>query len=379
MTSPSGKRPYNFSAGPATLPESVLLQAASEMLNWQGSGMSVMEMTHRGAVYQGLFEKVMADFRRLLKLPDHYKILFMQGGATAQNALLPMNILGENRKADYVNTGHWSIKSIAEARQYADVHVAATAESALRTQHAYTYIPDVESWRVRADSSYLHICGNETIGGVEYLDWPDMAALGAPEVPLVVDMSSHILSRSIDMTRFALAYGGAQKNLGIAGLTFVILDKSLIEDRVKKPLPGCPTVFDYRRVMENDSMFNTPPTYPIYLTGLMLQWIDAQGGVEAIGRLNAAKAKLLYDTLDASGFYQTRVDPKARSYMNVPFYLPDDRLYDSFLKGAQERGLLNLKGHKAVGGLRASIYNAMPLEGVEALVRWLAAFEKEHA
>lgn len=379
MTSPSGKRPYNFSAGPATLPEAVLSQAASEMLDWQGSGMSVMEMTHRGAVYQGLFEKVMADFRRLLKLPDHYKILFMQGGATAQNALLPMNILGENRKADYVNTGHWSIKSIAEARQYADVHVAATAESALGAQHAYTYIPDVKSWRVRADSSYLHICGNETIGGVEYLDWPDMAALGAPEVPLVVDMSSHILSRSIDMTRFALAYGGAQKNLGIAGLTFVILDKSLIEDRVKKPLPGCPTVFDYRRVMENDSMFNTPPTYPIYLTGLMLQWIDAQGGVEAIGRLNAAKAKLLYDTLDASGFYQTRVDPKARSYMNVPFYLPDDRLYDSFLKGAQERGLLNLKGHKAVGGLRASIYNAMPLEGVEALVRWLTAFEKEHA
>ena len=379
MTSPSGKRPYNFSAGPATLPEAVLSQAASEMLDWQGSGMSVMEMTHRGAVYQGLFEKVMADFRRLLKLPDHYKILFMQGGATAQNALLPMNILGENRKADYVNTGHWSIKSIAEARQYADVHVAATAESALGAQHAYTYIPDVKSWRVRADSSYLHICGNETIGGVEYLDWPDMASLGAPEVPLVIDMSSHILSRPIDMTRFALAYGGAQKNLGIAGLTFVILDKSLIEDRVKKPLPGCPTLFDYRRVMENDSMFNTPPTYPIYLTGLMLQWIDAQGGVEAIGRLNAAKAKLLYDTLDASGFYQTRVDPKARSYMNVPFYLPDDRLYDSFLKGAQERGLLNLKGHKAVGGLRASIYNAMPLEGVEALVRWLTAFEKEHA
>ncbi len=206
-----------------------------------------------------------------------------------------------------------------------------------------------------------------------------MAVLGAPNVPLVVDMSSHILSRPMDLTRFSLIYGGAQKNLGIAGLTFVILDEHLVRDRVKAPLPGCPTVFDYRKVLDNDSMFNTPPTYAIYLTGLMLEWIDAQGGVEAIGRKNAEKAKLLYDFLDQSAFYQTRVVPSARSLMNIPFYLPDDRLYEPFLKGAQATGLLNLKGHKAVGGLRASIYNAMPIEGVRALLDYMRKFEKESA
>lgn len=379
----TAKRPYNFAAGPAMLPEAVLTRAADEMLNWHGSGMSVMEMTHRGAVYLGLFEKVMADFRRLLNLPDHYKILFMQGGATAQNALIPLNLLGENGKADYVNTGHWSSKSINEARQYGNVHVAASAESQTTISGGqclpFTYIPELSQWRVRPDTSYLHICGNETIGGVEYWQWPQMDALNAPGVPLVVDMSSHILSRPIDITQFALAYGGTQKNLGIAGLTFVILDRSLILERVKNPLPGCPSVFDYRKVMENDSMFNTPPTYAIYLTGLMLEWIESQGGVKAMGEASQAKAKLLYDTLDASGFYRTRVAKNARSNMNIPFYLPDDRLAEPFLKGAQERGLLNLKGHKAVGGLRASLYNAMPLAGVQALVDWLAVFEKEHA
>jgi phosphoserine aminotransferase len=374
-------RPFNFAAGPAMLPEAVLSRAADEMLNWHGSGMSVMEMTHRGAVYLGLFEKVMADFRQLLNLPSHYKILFMQGGATAQNALLPLNLLGANRKADYVNTGHWSTKSVNEARQYGDIHLAATAESTAGTQHShpFTFIPPISDWKVRPDSSYLHICGNETIGGVEFWEWPDMKALGAPDVPLIVDMSSHILSRPIDVTRFTLAYGGVQKNLGIAGLTFVVLDEALIRERVKAPLPGCPTVFDYRKVMENDSMFNTPPTYAIYLTGLVLEWISAQGGVEVLGQRNQEKAELLYSTLDKSSFYQTRVERSARSFMNVPFYLPDDRLYESFLKGAQERGLINLKGHKAVGGLRASIYNAMPIEGVRALCAWLAEFEKEHA
>jgi phosphoserine aminotransferase len=288
-------RPFNFAAGPATLPEEVLRQAAADMLDWHGSGMSVMEMTHRGTVYLGLFEKVKADFRRLLNLPDHYQVLFMQGGATAQNALVPMNLLGTNGKADYVNTGHWSIKSIAEARHYGDVHLAATAEQATQQQGAeqkpYTYIPEFSGWSVRPDAAYLHICGNETIGGVEYLEWPDMDALGAPEVPLVVDMSSHILSRPMDMTHFALAYGGAQKNLGIAGVTFLILDRALILDRVKAPLAGCPTVFDYRNVLANDSMFNTPPTYAIYLTGLLLEWSDRQGGVEAMARLNAEKIR----------------------------------------------------------------------------------------
>ncbi|MBU3725484.1 MAG: 3-phosphoserine/phosphohydroxythreonine transaminase [Burkholderiaceae bacterium] len=374
-------RPYNFAAGPATLPESVLQRAADEMLNWHGSGMSVMEMTHRGAVYLGLFEKVMADFRRLLNLPAQYKILFMQGGATAQNALIPMNLMGVNRKVDYVNTGHWSTKSVNEARQYGDVHVAATAElsGTVSDTFPFTTIPDYAQWRVRPDASYLHICGNETIGGVEFWKWPDMKALGAPDVPLIVDMSSHILSRPIDVTQFAMAYGGAQKNLGISGLTFVILDEHLIRDRVKAPIAGCPSVFDYRKVLDNDSMFNTPPTYAIYMTGLVLEWIEAQGGAQAMGRLNEEKARLLYGALDQSGFYQTRVEKSVRSFMNVPFYLPDDRLYEPFLKGAQARGLLNLKGHKAVGGLRASLYNAMPLAGVQALVAWLAEFEKEHA
>jgi phosphoserine aminotransferase len=373
-------RPFNFAAGPSTLPESVLQRAADELLNWRGSGMSVMEMTHRGAVYLGLYEKIQADFRRLLQIPDHYKIIFMQGGATAQNALVPMNLLGDRRKADYVNTGHWSTKSINEARQYGDIHLAASAESVdEKHAHPFAYIPEFSSWKVRPDAAYLHICGNETIGGVEYLSWPEMAVLGAPNVPLVVDMSSHILSRPMDLTRFSLIYGGAQKNLGIAGLTFVILDEHLVRDRVKAPLPGCPTVFDYRKVLDNDSMFNTPPTYAIYLTGLMLEWIDAQGGVETIGRMNAEKAALLYGFLDQSAFYQTRVVPSARSLMNIPFYLPDDRLYEPFLKGAQAAGLLNLKGHKAVGGLRASIYNAMPIEGVRALLDYMRKFEKESA
>lgn len=374
-------RPYNFAAGPSTLPEAVLSRAADEMLNWHGSGMSVMEMTHRGAVYLGLFEKVMADFRRLLTLPSHYKILFMQGGATAQNAFIPLNLLGTNRKADYVNTGHWSSKSIAEAKQYGDIHVAASAETAEGSglTHPFTFIPNYSSWSIRPDSAYLHICGNETIGGVEFWQWPDMRALGAADVPLVVDMSSHILSREIDITQFAMAYGGMQKNLGIAGVTFVILDEALIKDRVKTPLAGCPSVFDYRRVLENDSMFNTPPTYAIYMTGLMLEWIDQQGGVRALESRNKEKASLLYSALDASRFYQTRVEQSVRSRMNIPFYLPDDRLYEPFLKGAQERGLINLKGHKAVGGLRASLYNAMPIEGVRALVAWLAEFEKERA
>ena len=378
-------RPYNFAAGPSTLPEAVLSRAAHEMLDWHGSGMSVMEMTHRGTVYLGLFEKVMADFRRLLRLPDHYKILLMQGGATAQNALIPMNLMGANRKLDYVNTGHWSTKSINEARSYGDVHVAASSQDLPAAGAVpppffpFTFIPQYSEWRVRADSSYLHICGNETIGGVEFWDWPDMQALDAPDVPLIVDMSSHILSRDIDLTRFAMAYGGMQKNLGIAGVTFVILDEALIRERVKAPIVGCPSVFDYRKVLENDSMFNTPPTYAIYMTGLMLEWIDGQGGVAALEKHNAEKAQLLYAALDASAFYQTRVVPAARSRMNVPFYLPDDRLYEPFLKGAQARGLINLKGHKAVGGLRASIYNAMPVQGVHALIDWLAEFEKERA
>jgi phosphoserine aminotransferase len=380
------QRPYNFAAGPATLPEQVLQRAAEELLNWHDSGMSVMEMTHRGAVYQGLFEKVMADFRRLLGITDQHRLLFMQGGATAQNALVPMNLMGAAAQADYVHTGHWSEKSINEAKKYGDVHLAASAAPAVKGadgqragQHAFTYIPDASGWKVRPNADYLHICGNETIGGVEYHAWPDLVALGAPQVPLVVDMSSHVLSRPMDFSSIGLAYGGAQKNLGIAGLTFLILDESWIMTRAPKAHALCPSVFDYRRVLANDSMMNTPPTFAIYITGLLLEWIEQQGGVATVGRLNAEKAALLYDALDASSFYETRVEKKSRSLMNIPFYLPDERLYEPFLRGAAERGLLNLKGHKAVGGLRASLYNAMPRAGAEALVGWLHEFERGHA
>ncbi len=376
-------RPYNFAPGPATLPEPVLERAADEMVNWRGSGMSVMEMTHRGALFSGIHEKVLADFRRLLALPDTHDILFMQGGATAQNAIVPMNLLSANAKCDYLNTGHWSTKSLEEARKYGDMHVVASAEAPQRMDDqacgAFGYIPPVKDWSVRPDAAYLHICGNETIGGVEFHQWPDMASLGAPNVPLVIDMSSHVLSRPMDFSTVALAYGGAQKNIGPSGLTFVIVNKALLETTAPAAMGICPSVFDYRKVAANQSLLNTPSTFAIYMAGLVFEWLEAQGGTEAMGRINGQKAAMLYAALDGSDFYQTRVARAARSWMNVPFYLPDDRLYEPFLVGANDRGLLNLKGHKAVGGLRASIYNAMPLEGVVALVDYLQAFEKEHA
>ncbi|MFZ9314545.1 MAG: 3-phosphoserine/phosphohydroxythreonine transaminase [Burkholderiaceae bacterium] len=371
-------RPFNFAPGPAVLPEPVLQRAAEEMLSWQGSGMSVMEMTHRGPLFSKIHEKTLADFRALLGLDRDHEVLFMQGGATAQNAIVPMNLLSVNSKCDYVHTGHWSAKSIEEAKKYGDVHIAATASTPLGTHPAFGYIPKQEQWQVRPDAAYLHICGNETIGGVEYHQFPNMADLGAPDVPLVVDMSSHVLSRPMDFSSIGLAYGGAQKNIGPSGLTFVILHRRLIESLAPKALPSCPSVFDYRKVLENNSLLNTPSTFAIYMAGLVFEWLIAEGGVTEMARRNTRKAKMVYDTLDASAFYRTQVDPSARSKMNIPFYLPEDRLYDPFLRGAAEAGLLNLKGHKAVGGLRASLYNAMPVAGAERLVDYLKAFEKEH-
>jgi phosphoserine aminotransferase len=294
-----------------------------------------------------------------------------------------MNLLAANPKCDYLNTGHWSTKSLEEARRYGDMHVVASAEApqALDGQDcgAFGYIPPAQTWALRPDAAYLHICGNETIGGVEFHGWPDLASLGAPNVPLVIDMSSHVLSRPMDFSSVALAYGGAQKNIGPSGLTFVILRRDLIESRAPAAMAVCPSVFDYRKVAANQSLLNTPSTFAIYMAGLVFEWLEAQGGTQAMGRINGQKAAMLYAALDGSNFYQTRVARAARSWMNVPFYLPDDRLYEPFLVGANDRGLLNLKGHKAVGGLRASIYNAMPLEGVAALVDYLQAFEKEHA
>ena len=357
-------RVFNFSAGPAMLPEEVLRQAAAEMLDWHGSGMSVMEMSHRGKEFVGIAAKAEADLRTLLAIPANYKVLFLQGGAIAENAIVPMNLLDGRTAADYVNTGEWSKKSIKEARKYCTVNIAASAED-----RNFSYVPARETWRLDAAAAYVHVCTNETIGGVEYQWTPDTGA-----VPLVADMSSHILSRAIDVAKYGVIYGGAQKNAGPAGLTLVIVRDDLLD----RALPITPTAFHWKEQAENDSMINTPPTYAIYVAGLVFEWLLAQGGVAAIEQKNIAKAKLLYDSLDRSEFYLTPVRKEDRSRMNVPFKLSDSSLDEAFLKGAKERGMVQLKGHRAVGGMRASIYNAMPIEGVQALVSYLEDFERDH-
>jgi phosphoserine aminotransferase len=361
-------RVYNFSAGPAALPEPVLRQAAAEMLDWRGSGMGVMEMSHRGPEFMAIHAEAQALLRELMGIPAHYKTLFMQGGALAENAILPLNLLNARRgspaRADYIDTGIWSQKSIAEARRYGTVNVAASGEAS-----GYTRIPERDTWRLDPGAAYVHICSNETIGGLEYATTPDVG-----EVPLVSDMSSSILSRPVDVSRYGCIYGGAQKNIGPAGLTIVIVR----EDLIGHAQPATPTAFDYRVVADNDSMFNTPPTWAIYIAGLVFHWIRDTGGVAAMAERNAAKAALLYGALDASGLYTVPVAPGHRSRMNVVFRLRDERLDAPFLKGAQERGLAQLKGHRSVGGMRASIYHAMPIEGVQALVDWLREFERVH-
>jgi phosphoserine aminotransferase len=357
-------RVFNFSAGPAVLPEAVLRKAAAEMLDWHGSGMSVMEMSHRGKEFVGIAAKAESDLRALLSIPTNYKVLFLQGGAIAENALVPMNLLAGKTAADYVNTGEWSKKSIKEAKKYCAVNVAASAED-----RNFTYVPPRETWKLDAAAAYVHVCTNETIGGVEYQWTPDTGA-----VPLVADMSSHILSRTIDVAKYGVIYGGAQKNAGPAGLTLVIVRDDLLD----RALPITPSAFHWKEQAANDSMVNTPPTYAIYVAGLVFEWLLAQGGVAAIESRNIAKAKLVYDCLDRSEFYQTAVRKEDRSRMNVPFKLRDASLDEAFLKGAKERGMVQLKGHRAVGGMRASIYNAMPIEGVQTLVSYLEDFEREH-
>lgn len=373
-------RPWNFSAGPGVMPESVLQQAAQEMLDWRGSGTSVMEMSHRGKHFVQICDEAEADLRTLLSLPDDYAILFMQGGATAENAIVPLNLLARqpSRSADYVLTGSWSVKSHKEAARYGDAQVAASSGAVAQLdgveQAPWTWAPAAGDWRVRTDASYLHICSNETIGGVEQSDWPEMAALGAPDVPLVVDASSHFLSRPLPLERAGLIYAGAQKNAGPAGVTIVLARR----DMIGHALPLCPSAFDYANVAAEHSRYNTPPTYAIYMAGLVFKWALAQGGLAAIEAANVAKAELLYGFLDASSFYRNTVHAPVRSRMNVPFLLSDTALEEPFLKGAQAAGLLNLKGHKSVGGMRASIYNALPLAGVEALVAYLQEFERRH-
>jgi phosphoserine aminotransferase len=361
-------RAFNFSAGPAVMPEEVLQQAAAEMLDWHGSGMSVMEMSHRGKEFISIYEQAEADLRELLAVPANFKILFMQGGGLAENAIVPMN-LSQGGAVDFVLTGSWSQKSQKEAAKYATSRVAASAQAV-----GFTSLPSPASWQIGADSRYVHICGNETIHGVEFHELPDLKALGS-NAPLVVDFSSHVASRPVDWSRVGLAFGGAQKNLGPAGLTLVIVR----EDLIGHALPHCPSAFDYKLVADNQSMYNTPPTYSIYIAGLVFQWLKKHGGIAAMEQRNIAKAQLLYDCLDNSALYVNKVDKACRSRMNVPFFLRDESRNDAFLAGAKARGLLQLKGHKSVGGMRASIYNAMPLEGVQALVDYLRDFEKTQA
>src|SRR2546422_2114942 len=357
-------RIFNFSAGPAVLPELVLEIAAGEMLDWHGSGMSVMEMSHRGKEFMSIAAKAEADLRALLAVPSNYKVLFLQGGAIAENAVVPMNLLGGRSVADYVNTGEWSKKSIKEAKKYCTVNIAASAED-----KSFTYVPAQETWKLTHDAAYVHVCTNETIGGVEYQWTPETG-----DVPLVADMSSHILSRVIDVAKYGVIYAGAQKNMGSAGLTVVIVRDDLLD----RALPITPSVFHWKEQAAAESMLNTPPPYSGYIAGLVFEWLQAQGGLAAIEKKNIAKARLLYDYLDRSKFFLSPVRKEDRSRMNVPFKLRDEKLDEVFLKGAVERGMVQLKGHRAVGGMRASIYNAMPLEGVQTLVDYMQEFEQRH-
>jgi phosphoserine aminotransferase len=357
-------RVFNFSAGPATLPEPVLHQAAEEMLDWHGSGMSVMEMSHRGKEFISIHAEAESLLRELLGIPSNYKVLFMQGGAIGENAIVPMNLIGKIGKADYINTGEWSKKSIKEAKNYAKVNIAASAEAS-----QFTAIPKQAGWKLDPEAAYVHICSNETIGGVEYHWTPDTGA-----VPLVADMSSNILSRPVDIAKYGLIYAGAQKNMGPSGVTVVIVR----DDLLGRALPITPSAFNYQLQAENDSMYNTPPTYAIYIAGLVCKYIKAQGGLKAMEGHNQAKAALLYDYLDNSSFYRNPVAREDRSLMNIPFKLKDESLDDAFLKGAQAKGMIQLKGHRSVGGMRASIYNAMPVEGVKALVQYMKEFEVQH-
>jgi len=354
-------RIYNFSAGPAMLPAEVLARAGDEMLDWRGSGMSVMEMSHRGKEFMSIAAEAEADLRSLLAIPANYKVLFLQGGATLQFAQVPMNLLRGNAKADYVITGEWSKKAIKEAKNYCDAAVAASSED-----RNFTYAP--KTWNVRKDAAYVHYCSNETIGGVEYHEVPKA------EIPLVADASSHFLSRPLDVARFGLIYAGAQKNAGPAGLTIVIVRDDLIGRAAK----GTPSVMDYKAQADADSMLNTPATYSMYIAGLVFKWIKQQGGLAAMEKQNIEKAKVLYDCLDSSQFFASPVAKEDRSRMNVPFTLKDKSLDDAFLNGAAERDLTQLKGHRSVGGMRASIYNAMPIEGVRKLVSYMKEFESTH-
>ncbi|MBU0501131.1 MAG: 3-phosphoserine/phosphohydroxythreonine transaminase [Gammaproteobacteria bacterium] len=356
-------RVYNFSAGPAMVPEAVLQRAQEEMSDWNGSGMSVMEMSHRGKEFMSIATQAEADLRELMAVPEGYKVLFLQGGASSQFAMIPMNLTKEKRKADYLNTGSWSKKAIGEAKRYCEVNVAGG-----RTEGKFD-APRQDQLKLNADAAYLHYTPNETIEGIEFPYVPETNG-----VPLVADMSSTILSRPVDVAKFGLIYAGAQKNVGPAGLVVAIIR----EDLIGTPIDGTPTMFDYKIHADNESMYNTPPTYGWYLAGLVFQWLKEQGGLEGMARINERKANKLYAAIDASSFYNNPVEPECRSWMNIPFTLANADLDKGFLDEASKAGLKTLKGHRSVGGMRASIYNAMPEAGVDALVEFMAEFERKY-
>lgn len=357
-------RVFNFSAGPAVLPEEVLNRARGELADWHGSGMSVMEMSHRGKEFIAIAEKAEADLRELMAIPANYKVLFLQGGASAQFAMVPLNLLRGKKSADYINTGEWSKKAIREAKKFGGVNVAATSEAT-----NFTTVPPQATWKLDPDAAYLHYAPNETIGGVEFSFVPQTG-----NVPLVADMSSTILSRPVDVTKFGLIYAGAQKNIGPAGLTIAIVR----EDLLGGAAANTPAVLDYKVHADNGSMYNTPPTYAWYMAGLVFEWLKAQGGLKAMAAINERKAQKLYAYIDASGgFYKNPVEKHSRSWMNVPFTLKDAALDEEFLKGAKAAGLMQLKGHRSVGGMRASIYNAMPEAGIAALIAYMQDFMKQ--
>lgn len=357
-------RVFNFSAGPAALPEEVLQQAREEMLDWQGSGMSVMEMSHRGKEFMAIAAAAEADVRELMAIPDNYKVLFLQGGASSQFAMVPQNLAVNTKKVDYTVTGSWSKKAVAEAKRFAAVNIAATTEDT-----KFTAAPAQADLQLTPNAAYVHYTPNETIQGVEFPYVPDTNG-----VPLVADMSSTILSRPIDVSKFGIIYAGAQKNIGPAGLTLVIVREDLIGDVQE----GTPTMFQYAIQAENGSMYNTPPTYGWYLAGLVFQWLKRNGGLKGMAEINGRKANALYGAIDKSDFYANPVDPSSRSWMNVPFTLADAELDAKFLSEAGAAGLKTLKGHRSVGGMRASIYNAMPEAGVNTLIEFMVEFERTY-
>ncbi len=355
------------------MPFSVLERVSKEMMNWRNSGMSVMELPHRGRLFVELLDETLELGSSLLGLPDSHRLIFMQGGARGQNAIIPLNLLNENDVCDYLVTGFWSKLSADEATKYGNVNIVAEVSIQPRS------IPPIKDWNLSKDASYFHFCANETVDGIELHNWPDLLVERKINTPLIADVSSNIFTRRLNFKKTVVAYAGAQKNIGPAGLTLVIVDKNFIENIQNKKQNKCPNVFNYNNVLKNKSCFNTPPTFAIFATKIMFEWIKESGGILQMEKINKKKSSLLYEAIDTSSIYESNVNKEYRSFVNIPFYIREPKLTSLFLNGAEERGLINLKGHSSVGGLRASIYNSMPFNGVEKLVDWLIKFEKKYS